>query len=154
MDTLRQLTSQINVFVRFFQSINCLFYQIRWLESNVIRGSLGHLLYVAILLALVGYITYCNSAETNDTTTKYCSAVASQVAVLVLAFGLLGFLLLRRFQHQLLNSAATAHADVEEGIPMVPAAHVQQFSPPTKGPSAPPMQPVRAERITFTSKKH
>jgi hypothetical protein len=53
MDAIRSLTENINVFVRFFQSINCLFFQIRWLEENVGRSRNG------VMLLVIGIVALC-----------------------------------------------------------------------------------------------
>lgn len=47
METLNRLTHTINHFVRFFESINCLFWQIRWLEENIRKSNLGQLFLVS-----------------------------------------------------------------------------------------------------------
>ena len=53
MENLRHLTDQINVFVQFFQSVNCLFFQLKWLEENIVRSSNG------LLLTVIGIVLFC-----------------------------------------------------------------------------------------------
>lgn len=50
METLQRLTNSINVFVRFFESINCLFWQLSWLQQNI-RGS--NLITLGIVAVIV-----------------------------------------------------------------------------------------------------
>ena len=63
MDTLRGLTDQINVFVRFFESINYLFCQVRWLEQNIQNSSKGLLLVVGVICLICFYVFYSPSTD-------------------------------------------------------------------------------------------
>lgn len=53
MHALSELTSNINVFVRFFESVNMLFCQMRWLEQTVRNTNFGLMFLGAII------ITFC-----------------------------------------------------------------------------------------------
>ena len=64
MNTLNQLSGNINVFVNFFNSINRLFCQIRWLDRNL-RNSSGPLLAVVGAIVLICYVVYA-SPEGGD----------------------------------------------------------------------------------------
>ena len=56
MEALGGLTRNISTFVRFFESINNLFCQIRWLESNFRNSSSGLLLVVGGILIFCVYL--------------------------------------------------------------------------------------------------
>lgn len=62
MHALNSLTANINVFVRFFQSINHLFCQIRWLDSNI-RNSSGSLLAAVGAIVFICYLVYTQPEE-------------------------------------------------------------------------------------------
>jgi small-conductance mechanosensitive channel len=52
METLERLTRLMNVFVRFFESLNCLFWQLGWLQQNITQSSLPALLTVGLIMSL------------------------------------------------------------------------------------------------------
>ena len=56
MEAIMALTQNINVFVRFFESINNSFCQIRWLERNIRNSSSGLLLTVGGILLISLYL--------------------------------------------------------------------------------------------------
>lgn len=52
MESLQQFTHTLNVFVRFFESVNCLFWQLGWLRQNIQQSSLDLLLTVAAIASV------------------------------------------------------------------------------------------------------
>jgi hypothetical protein len=67
MDSLRHLTENINVFVRFFESINCLIFQVNWLESNLRNIQGPKVAIVLLILGFCGYYTFgCNSSTDGE----------------------------------------------------------------------------------------
>ena len=52
MESISQLTHTLNVFVRFFESINMLFCQVRWLESNIRNTRSGTF---CIVFSIIGF---------------------------------------------------------------------------------------------------
>ena len=63
MESIRELTNTINVFVRFFESINCLFWQIDWLRRNVQSTGSEQMAIVLILLVLCIYLTFFSNSN-------------------------------------------------------------------------------------------
>ena len=61
MDGLNQLTAAMNSFVRFFESLNCLFWQISWLKNNIARADTQTLVMVAaIVMVCMLYVAGIN----------------------------------------------------------------------------------------------
>jgi hypothetical protein len=56
METIERLTRAINVFVRFFESINCLFWQLDWLRQNILQRDVRLLAAVAVIVCLCGVL--------------------------------------------------------------------------------------------------
>lgn len=98
MDTLRGLTEQINVFVRFFESVNYLFCQVRWLEQNIQNSSKGLLLVVGVIGLICLYVfSYAQSDGGGDPLMAAISGfVVSYFPILVVVL-LVGYFLARRF---------------------------------------------------------
>ena len=83
MEALRQITSNINVFVNFFNSLNALFCQIRWLDRNI-RNSSAPLLLVVGGIALFCYILYAYPSVAANFTSAPLVIVAVVVVVIVI----------------------------------------------------------------------
>lgn len=100
MDTLRGLTEQISVFVRFFESINYLFCQIRWLEQNIQNSSKGLLLVVGTIGLICFFVYYCaiNNGDSGDLIDKLCHVIVTYFPI-IMVVGLIGYLLMRRLLH-------------------------------------------------------
>jgi hypothetical protein len=58
MEALRDITQSINTFVRFFESVNYLFCQLRWFEQNVLNSGSKLLLFVGVIICLCVLIYY------------------------------------------------------------------------------------------------
>lgn len=58
MEALREVTQSINTFVRFFESINYLFCQLRWFEQNVLNSGSKLLLFVGVIISLCVLMYY------------------------------------------------------------------------------------------------
>jgi hypothetical protein len=90
MDVLRNVTENINVFVRFFQSINQLFCQIRWFEANVTRSTnpLAIIVVGIVCISLmIVYKDYLNMyLGTNGNFIQSTIPVVMVVGIVVYAF--------------------------------------------------------------------
>eukprot|EP01038_Epipyxis_sp_PR26KG_P006715 gene6715-9208_t len=98
MDAIRELTNTINIFVQFFQSINCLFWQIRWLEDNI-RGSSSPLLlivFVIIVLCLILTFDKENSIM-KSILGQNIQGFDTSYIVYIFIIGLIGWFLYKRF---------------------------------------------------------
>ena len=109
MDVLQGITQQINVFVRFFESINYLFCQIRWLEQNVQNSSNSLLIIVGSIGLLCFFIYYNSTIDWGDKDNLIANLFRIVVAYfpIVTVVLLLAYLFIRRFS----NSAS---AELEE----------------------------------------
>ena len=98
MDTLRGLTDQINVFVRFFESINYLFCQVRWLEQNIQNSSKGLILVIGVICLICFYVY--NSHLSNGGGDPFFAAISgfvvSYLPILTVAL-LIIYFFVRRF---------------------------------------------------------
>ena len=73
MNGMRAFTDNANVVVRFMQTINCLFFQLRWLENNIRSSSNPQLIIVLILICLIGYLTFgCSQSDSQDSIDYFC----------------------------------------------------------------------------------
>ena len=99
MEALSGITQQINVFVRFFESINYLFCQIRWLEQNF-QNSSKTLILIVGAIAMIGLFVYYN-ATTDPAQNGLMFAELSRIIVsyfpIVAVVALIGYFLIRRF---------------------------------------------------------
>jgi hypothetical protein len=67
MHALRSFTDNADVVWRFLQSVNCIFYQLQWLESNLRTASNTTLAIVVLVVCLLGYITFaCSGSSEGD----------------------------------------------------------------------------------------
>eukprot|EP01031_Cornospumella_fuschlensis_P037311 gene37311-45298_t len=92
MDAIRNITNVINTFVNLFQSINCLFWQLRWLESNLNNENGPTLLLVLAILGFAGLYTYCSSSDFHG---GICSDASTTAGVVIVLF-LVGIWLMRK----------------------------------------------------------
>jgi len=128
MDSIRELTNTINVFVRFFESINCLFWQVDWLRRNVATSGMNHITVVLIILSICVYLTFFNSSITS---TLITGKNLNSFLVGFLIIGLIVWLAIARFQ----NNADSQTNDREASAPFLPIqdyrviAPVDQYNP-------------------------
>ena len=108
MDALRSLTENINVFVQFFQSINCLFLQLRWLESHAMQEQGGRAGLVLVILAFAVYYTFgCNSASDASS----CKDWVVQIGIITILALVAMYLLWKRWMlHRSSNAPSMAMA--------------------------------------------
>ncbi len=93
MDSLNTLTNTINTFVRFFESINCLFWQIQWLEENITRSGHGTIIIVAIIIAFCVLFMYFGQNDWSNAVFGTDSPI-----LLIIVVGVIALFLWRRFQ--------------------------------------------------------
>jgi hypothetical protein len=94
MEAIQGITSAINTFVRFFESINYLFCQIRWLEQNISNSRGGLLLVVGAIVAVCLYIYYFGGDKDQASAV---TAFIVDVGPVLIVVGIIGYLLYRRF---------------------------------------------------------
>lgn len=133
MDSLRSFTENANVIVRFFQSINCLFLQVRWLERNLRHGSNEQIGMVLLLVCLVGYYTLSCSGSDVDTTGYFCGERGVSTLIVIAVIGIIVYFLWKRFQQpppasnsdsngndeqdMLINATVAPFEQIEMGVP-------------------------------------
>lgn len=121
MDSLRELTANINVFVRFFESVNCLFWQLSWLERHISHEHSGRLLLVAVILGFCVYYTFvCHSGGAGD----QCRDTVLQVGIIGVLVAVLGGALFKRYQIQ----RQQQQADPSHGPPSPMRPHDAQYA--------------------------
>ncbi|KAJ1436099.1 hypothetical protein B484DRAFT_445833 [Ochromonadaceae sp. CCMP2298] len=120
MDSLRRITEQINVFVRFFQSINCLFLQLGWLERNIVHGSVEKIVLTLVLVLVAGYVTFgCSGLSSGR---NLCSEENMGTLIVLLVLGIIAYFFYKRFnQGASIASAAIVEDEGDKLIPSVPA---------------------------------
>ena len=144
MEAIQNLTRTLNVFVRFFESINCLFWQINWLERNVSNAS-GEKAVIFVLIFCLGlFITF--GGDQFEALTPYL--------VVMGLFALVAWLAFKRYRTQQSQHLRNDNelADAEAFIPS--PWHTQQTSAPYEpvNQNIPIGIPV-AERVPHSSKK-
>lgn len=109
MEALQGITQQINVFVRFFESVNYLFCQIRWLEQNVQNSSHVLLIIVGSVAVLCFFIYYSTIIDWGNKGNLYAELSRIIVAYfpIITVVLLLAYLFIRRF-------STTASAELDE----------------------------------------
>ena len=126
MDALRGITQQINVFVRFFESINYLFCQIRWLEQNIQNSSRTLILIVGALgfIAYLVYFTAANPGANYDVLFGEICRFGTAYFPIIAVVMLIGFLLVRRFSGTAEGELGSGHGfeNVFFGQPRRPPA--------------------------------
>lgn len=107
MENLRRLTDTINTFVRFFQSINCLFWNLQWLEENLMKASNPRMLIVGGIILFCVFYTFMGDSI-GDTTDPM---------VLLIVVCVLAWVLYRRYQARIVEGSAFAsHHEEEQGV--------------------------------------
>ena len=94
MESLNHFTNTLNNFVRFFESINCLFWQLRWLEENITRSNRKSLLLVG------GIITFCIVFVYFDGSNGDLGEIWNELLnglPIAIVFGVIAYYLLKRF---------------------------------------------------------
>lgn len=111
MDGLRHFTSNANVVVNFLQSINCLLYQLRWLEGQIRHAPNEQIAIVLVLVGLLGYYTFVCNGETNEENGYFCgeNGVSGLIACAVLS--VIAFFFYKRFHDR--NPTVTIAERVE-----------------------------------------
>lgn len=114
MDGLRHFTSNANVVVNFFQSINCLFYQLRWLEGHIRHAPNEQIAIVLVLVGLLGYYTFICNGETNEENGYFCgeNGVSGLIACAVLS--IIAYFFYKRYQDQNQSAAVALRDDSDE----------------------------------------
>mmetsp|Transcript_27751 Transcript_27751/g.38235 ORF Transcript_27751/g.38235 Transcript_27751/m.38235 type:complete len:155 (-) Transcript_27751:113-577(-) len=128
MDSIRELTNTINVFVRFFESINCLFWQIDWLRRNVSSSGMNHMTVVLIILAVCVYLTFFASNQSGVSTTFLTGINVNSFVVGFLIIGLIIWLVLARFQNNA-DSQQPDEKDREASVPFFPIQDYRAVAP-------------------------
>ena len=104
MDNIRRLTDTINTFVRFFQSVNCLFWNVQWLEENLTKASNPRMLIVGIIsLFCVFYTFMADSVKGTDP------------MVYVIVGCVIIWVLYRRYQTRIIEGRPVAAASQNSG---------------------------------------
>jgi hypothetical protein len=102
MESLRRLTDTINTFVRFFESINCLFWQIQWLEQNINRAQgidgLARIFLVIIFVLFSVYYTFVCGQN------RKCQDGAMYIGIILLLGSVVMYLLWKRCRMQNRNT--------------------------------------------------
>lgn len=111
MDAMRHFTENANVVVRFMQSINCLFLQLRWLESNLRTGSNETVILVIILVCFIGYFSLACSGESTTNGFGCGENGVSSLMLMAVIVSILYFLYKRFSSHQ---NAARVDSDETE----------------------------------------
>lgn len=129
METIERLTRSINVFVRFLESVNCLFWQLDWLRQNCLGRSSGTFLVVCAVLLLCVALTLPEEAlrAAGAGLDQWLALPASsserllRALPLVLLGALLGSLVCRRWQQNYEELAVAEPQDfMEQGAPSAP----------------------------------
>ena len=120
METLRSLTDNINVVVRFFQSVNCLFWQLQWLERNILQGSNERICITLLIVILIGYMTFSCSSNDGTTVGYLCGENGVSMLVLITVIGVIVYYLYKRYL--LSQDTSSTDNDHEEREKFVPAS--------------------------------
>ena len=88
MEAIQQLTNFLNVFLNFFNSVNMLFCQIRWLEQNFLNSNNSLMIAVFVIILFCIYLIFGG----------FNSGIISTLGPFFILFAVFFFLLFRRFQ--------------------------------------------------------
>ena len=99
MEALRNITQSINTFVRFFESINYLFCQIRWLEQNIANSSPRLLLFIGCILSICGLVYYSTTMSDTDPSAAIINFLINYGPILVVVL-IIGYLIIKRFSRE------------------------------------------------------
>ena len=140
MNGMRAFTDNANVVVRFMQTINCLFFQLRWLENNIRSSSNPQLIIVLILICLIGYLTFgCSQSDSQDSINYFCGERGvSSLIVFALIVGI-GYFFYKRYRDGVNNGASSTSNNFNEEREKMIYSSVPSFDPVA---SAPPMASV------------
>ena len=103
MDQLRAITDNINVFVRFFESLNCLIFQLQWLKQHVLHTSTDILIIALIVLVIVAYVMISCSEF-------ICDGTIMEIPIFFMIFCILLWFLYKRCSLRV-ESNASSHAN-------------------------------------------
>jgi hypothetical protein len=124
MESLQRITHHINIFVRFFQSINCLFLNLGWLERNIVHGSTEKVVLTLLLVAVAGVFTFgCSGALGRGA--NLCSSENSGYLVLLLVVGIIGYFFYKRF-NQGQGQGNQGQGNQGHGANYIPSASIVQ----------------------------
>jgi hypothetical protein len=128
MEALREITSTINIFVRFFESINCLFWQINWLRQNFQSSPNDQMIIVVIIILVCVYITFFSNTNGSSVVMSMINKFLPQIFVGSIIFGLLIWLIARRYSRNTpiaeeifpeINGVKHNRDDIEASAPLV-----------------------------------
>lgn len=102
MEAIRELTHTINTFVRFFESINCLFWQIDWLRRNVQGTGSEQMTIVLVIMAVCIYLSFFSYKVSLF---SFLGENSNSIIVGVLIFGLVIWLIYSRYYRGAIVSA-------------------------------------------------
>jgi hypothetical protein len=98
MNALRNLTGNINTIVQFFRSINCLFWNLEWLERNIVNGSSERIIMVLIIVGLVGYMTFACSSD--NASNEFCGGNGVSSLIFCAAIGVIVYFFYKRYRQR------------------------------------------------------
>lgn len=114
MDNLRGFTENADVIVRFFQSINCLFLQLRWLEQNFRHASNEQIGMVLLLVCLIGYYTLSCSGENIDTVGYFCGKQGVATLIVLAVIGIILYFLWKRYENSRISGTDDRRSSEEQ----------------------------------------
>ena len=115
MDQLRAITDNINVFVRFFESINCLMYQLQWLKHQMMHAP-NDVLILAMAVLVIVAITMLSCANFT------CDGNTIAIPIFSVIFCIFGWFLYKRYRVRAESNAASVHAPGESEKFIAPTA--------------------------------
>lgn len=127
MEALRAVTDNINVFVRFLESVNCLFLQLQWLERNVLTQGQGpRMILVFVILGFCVYYTFVCAGGNNDT----CQKNVIQVGVAAIILLVVIYLIYKKWQLSQSQRGETSDDEEQNKLIGVPIATATASAPP------------------------
>lgn len=118
---MRQLTNNIQVFVRFFQSINCLFWNVRWLQANLTKTNNQQMAIVGIIVLLCLFMTF--GGNSRGVNMNIDPTMLIIICLLLIIVVLLGLNYLKTHNNDGVNSSVEAEVQlldnsVQQAIPL------------------------------------
>ena len=126
MDAIRELTHTINTFVRFFESINCLFWQIDWLRRNVQGTGSEQMTIVLVVIVVCIYLTFFSYQVPLF---SFFGDNSNSVIVGALIFGLVLWLIYSRYHRGAMNSVDSRCTNGDDKN-LIPADYGLRTVPP------------------------
>lgn len=128
MDQLRAITDNINVFVRFFESINCLIYQLQWLKHHMMHASTDILIFSFIILLIVA-VTMISCIDDYSSLSSACSSNVLAIPIFLVIICIFIWFLYKRYRLRQPTGAAAVVSDENEkffapAVATVPSAEV------------------------------